>query len=139
LTHRGLRHLRVGVSPVAAGEQTLLTEEALSATDRERHDHPVAHLQSRDGAADLDDLSHVFMAQLVALFHRGLETVEEMEVRAADRRRCDLDDDVARVLDGGVGNRIHPNVAGTVPTERFHRNTPMLVSGTQRDARLKPK
>jgi hypothetical protein len=79
------------------------------------------------------------MAQLVALLRRGLESVEQMEVGAADRRRCDLDDDVARVLDGGVGNRIHPNVAGTVPTERFHRKTPMWVSGTQQDARLKPK
>ena len=55
----------------------------------------------------------------VALFHGGLKAVEEMQVGSADRRRCDLDDDVARILDGGIGDRIDANIARAVPTERF--------------------
>jgi hypothetical protein len=66
------------------------------------------------------------MAQLVALFHRGLKPVEQMEIGAADRRRCDLDDDIAGVRDDGIGHGIHAHVAGTVPTECFHRETPIV-------------
>ena len=81
---------------------------AVAAGDRERHDHAVADLQVLDLRADLDDLAHELVAEDVALLHRRDEAVVEVQVRAADRRRGDPDDRVARVQDLRVGHVARP-------------------------------
>jgi hypothetical protein len=55
------------------------------------------------------------MAEDVAALHGRLVSVEQMKVGAADRASGDLDDSVARVLDLRIRNRVHPDVAFSVP------------------------
>jgi hypothetical protein len=55
------------------------------------------------------------VAENVAALHGRLVTVEEMKVRAADGTGSYLDDRIARMLDLGIGDRIDPNVAFSVP------------------------
>ena len=70
------------------------------------HDDPVADLQLRVVAADLDHLAHGLVAEDVAVFHGGHEAAHQVKIRAADGAGRDLDDDVAPVLDLGIGNRL---------------------------------
>jgi hypothetical protein len=55
------------------------------------------------------------VAEDVAALHGGLVAVEEMKVGAANGAGGDLDDRIAGMLDLGIGNRIDPNVAFSVP------------------------
>jgi hypothetical protein len=38
-----------------------------------------------------------------------------MKIRSADRGGCDFDDDVARILDLGIGNVVATHIAFAVP------------------------
>jgi hypothetical protein len=55
------------------------------------------------------------MAQDVAVFHRRLIAVEQMEIGAADRTGCDFDEGISRVLNLWIRNCIDANVAFAVP------------------------
>ena len=70
--------------------------------------------------ADLDDFAHGLMAEDVALFHRGHDAIEQMQVRTADGAGGDLDDGVAPVLDLGIRHRVASNVVLAVPGQRPH-------------------
>jgi hypothetical protein len=115
MTHRLNRHLGIRIGSVAAREQALLAEEALAATDRKGDDDAVSHFQIGDLGAEFDHLAHILMAQDVAVFHRRLIAVEQMEIGAADRTSCDFDDGISWVLNLWIGNRIDANVAFAVP------------------------
>jgi hypothetical protein len=54
----------------------------------------IADLEISHLGAELDHLTHILMAHDVAALHRRLISVEEMEIRAADRTGGDLDDRV---------------------------------------------
>ena len=115
MTHRLDRHLGVRIGSVAAREEALLAEEALATTDHKGDDDAVPHFQIGDLGAEFDYLAHILMAQDVALFHRRLIAVEQMEIGAADRTGCDFDDSISRVLNRWIGNRIDAYVAFAVP------------------------
>ena len=68
------------------------------------------------------------MTQDVALFHRGHDAIEQMQVRAADGAGGDLDDGVAPVLDLGIRYRVTPNVVLAVPGQRSHSKISMPQS-----------
>jgi hypothetical protein len=55
------------------------------------------------------------MAEDVAALHGRLISIEQMEVGAADGASGDLNDSVARVLDLGIRNCVHPDIAFSVP------------------------
>ncbi len=80
------------------------------ARDDEGHHHAVALFEFRHRAAGLDDDAHRLVAEDVAVFHAGLVAVEEMQVRAADRRGGNLDDGVRGFLNHGIGNCIDADV-----------------------------
>src|SRR5690606_8219516 len=105
---------------VARGEERLAAEEALTAGDVEGNDDAVTLAQGGDGGADFFDYAHGLVAEHVALFHRGHETIHEMEVGPADRRGGDADDGVAGFLDGGISDGIDADVALAVPADSFH-------------------
>jgi hypothetical protein len=92
-----------------------LAKPALSTTDRKRHHDAVSDLKIRDLSAKLDHFAHVFMTENIAAFHGRLIAVKQMQVGAANRTGCDPDDGVPRMLDLGIGNRVDPNVAFSVP------------------------
>src|SRR5882757_9335112 len=79
-----LGHLVIGVRALAAGEETLLAKETFSAGDRKWHHDPIADLKLFVFRTDLDNFAHGLMAENVALFHRGHDAVEQMQVRTAD-------------------------------------------------------
>jgi hypothetical protein len=111
LPHSLGRHLGIRVGAVAAREQPLLAEPALTAANGEGDDYPVADLEVGDLRPELDHLAHVFMTKDVAAFHGGLVAVQQVEGGAADGASGDLDDRVAGMLDLRIRNGIHPNVA----------------------------
>jgi hypothetical protein len=129
LPHDGFGDLGIGVGAVAARKQALLTEEALAAADGERHHDPITDREGRDAAAHRDHLAHVLVAEDITLLHGGLKAVEQMQVRSADGGRGDLDDDVARILNGRIGDGVDANIAGRVPTKCFHVVAPVWGDG----------
>lgn len=82
--------------------EALMTEPAFAAADGERYDNAIADLEIGDPGAKLNHLTHIFMAEDVAAFHRGLISVQEVQVRAANRASGDPDDRITRVLDGRI-------------------------------------
>ena len=113
-------NFRIGVGGVATRKESLFTEEATTTRDREWYHNAVALLQFFDRIAHVNDLSHRFMAENVAFFHRRHKAIKEVKVRAANTARGNLYDRIAWILDIGVGNHVDANVACTVPAERFH-------------------
>jgi hypothetical protein len=108
-------HLGVGIGAIATGKQTLLAEPAFSAADRERHDNPIAYFKICHGRTKLNDLAHVLVAKDIALLHRRLVAVKQMEVRATDGATRYLDDRVAGMLNLGVWNGVDTDVAFSMP------------------------
>jgi hypothetical protein len=70
----------------------------------------------------LDHLAHEFVPEDVAAFHRRHQAIHQMQVRTADRATRHLDDDVATILDFGIGDAIAANVVRAVPAECFHHH-----------------
>jgi hypothetical protein len=106
-----------------------LQKKAFSAGDRKRNYDAVAHLQLVIFGTNLDDLTHGLVAKDIALFHRGHDTVEQMQVRAADGTGGDLDDGISPVLDLGIRYRVTSNVVLAVPSQRSHPKSPSRLSG----------
>jgi len=83
-----LRHPRVGIAVLTARVQLGPAGPTRPARDGEWDDDAVAHRQRRavDPGAHLDDLAHELVAEDVAVLHRRHVAVDQMQVRAADRR-----------------------------------------------------
>ena len=96
-------------------EQPFLAEPALAAADGERRHYPVADLKVGRFRSEFDDLAHIFVAKNVTALHCRLISIQEMQVRAKDCTRGNLDDGITRMLDLRIRNRVHPDVAFSVP------------------------
>jgi hypothetical protein len=120
LAHGLARHFGVWIGGVATGKQPLLAKPAMATTDRERDNDTVADFQVCNFRAELYDLTHVFMAEDISLLHGRLVAVQEVQVRAADCARRYLEDCIAGMLDPGIRDGVHANVALTMPTECAH-------------------
>jgi hypothetical protein len=114
----------VRIGALAAGEVTVLAEEAFAAGDGERHHHAVADFELLVGGADFNHFAHGLMADDVARLHLRDKAAVNMQVRAADRAGGHLDDGVLRMLDLGIGDFFAANVGFAVPGECFHVNAP---------------
>jgi hypothetical protein len=124
-----LRLFRVRIGTLATGIKAVLAEEAFSASNRERHNDPVADLQFLVVFADFDHFAHCLMTEHIAAFHGRHDAVEEVEIRTADGTDRYSDDGVPVVLYLRVGNRFTSNVAFAVPSKGFHvRSTKEYLS-----------
>ena len=112
-------------------KKPFLAEEAFAAGDREGNHDAVADLELVVFRTDLDDFAHGLVAENVALFHRGHDAVEQMQVRTADGAGGDLDDGVASVLDLGIRHGVASNVVLAVPGQRFHPKSPSRVRSVE--------
>jgi len=119
-----LGNLVIGISALAAREEPLLAEEAFATGDRKGHYDSVANLELAVFGTDLDDFTHGLVTEDVALFHRGHDAIEQMQVRAADGAGGDLDDGVSAVLDLRVRHRVASNVVLPVPSQGSHPKSP---------------
>ena len=124
MPHQLLRHPRIRIGVLAEREQVSPAHGTGAAGDRKGNDHPIARLEVLDRAPGLDHLAHEFVAQDVALLHRGDEPVEQVQVRAADRGGGDPDDGVARVEDLGIRDLTDLDVSLAHPADGFHERTP---------------
>jgi hypothetical protein len=107
---------------LALAVQTLLAHEAGAAADVERDDDAVADLQVADAGADLLHDAHRLVADDVAGLHERRQRLVEVQVRAAQRGRGDLDDRVRRLLDPRVGDLADPHVVDALPGDCLHRS-----------------
>src|SRR5258708_866961 len=89
--------LRVRV--IARRPQTLLTEEAAAAGDRERHHYAVASLEVLYCRSDFDYLAHELVAEDIPLHHRRNKATVEMQVGTADGHQTGLHDAIAGIGD----------------------------------------
>jgi hypothetical protein len=115
-----LLHPRVRVRVVAGRPQPAPAEEAAPTGDRERDDHAVADFKVVHAGARLDDLAHELVTEDVAFLHRRDVAVVEVQVGAADGRRSDFDDGVARVENLRLGHVLDPHVVFAEPAKSFH-------------------
>ena len=74
----------------------------------------------RDLVADLDDLSHEFVAQDVALLHGRDVAVIKMQVGTADPGQGDLHDGVLGIAYLRIGDVIHPDIMLAMPAYCLH-------------------
>ena len=97
---------QVAEDPAAAVEAVrvhrLLAVLTLAAGTDTGDDHPVANLEADHRVADLVDDPHALVTEDAAVRDGGHVALQDMEVRAADRRRCELHNDVGRRLDRGL-------------------------------------
>jgi hypothetical protein len=114
----------IGVGALAAREEAFLAKKAFPAGDCKGNYDAVAHLELAVFGTDLDDFAHGLVAENIALFHRGHDAIEQMQVRAADGAGGDLDDGVSPVLDLWVRHRVASNVVLAVPGQRSHLKSP---------------
>ena len=98
----------------------MATKEAFAACDREGDHNSVPDLQLLIFGADLDDLSHALMTDDVTRLHLGNHTVENVEVRAADRASSHSDDGIPRCFDLWIGHCFAADVALPMPAKRLH-------------------
>src|SRR5918992_4769596 len=92
LGHPGIR---IGV--LAEGEQLFSAEETLPTGNWKRRDAPIADADIPCLASHLDHFAHEFMAEHVPLLHRRHEAVVEVQIRATNGRRGDLNDGITPV------------------------------------------
>jgi hypothetical protein len=111
-----LRHPGIGVRVIAQRPEMLLAEEAVAAGDGKGHHNAVADLQIVNFGAYVHHLAHKLVAEDVPFLQRGDETVEEMQVRAADGGPCDFNYGVPRIQNNGIPDPLNSHVVWTMPT-----------------------
>ena len=120
---------RVAEDPAAAAHAdavvALLAEPAAPAGADAREQHAVALGHGADAASGLDHRADRLVSQHRPRRGLGHIALEDVQVRAADRRGVDLDDDVARGLDLGIGNRVPAALPGAVIDESLHFRPPL--------------
>ena len=109
--------------PRAVGRHPALAGRAAAARRDRRDEHAVALLQVADRGARLDHRPDRLVAEDAALGHGRHVPLEDVQVRAADRRRVHLDDDVRRLADAGVGSRLPRPLTGPTEDECLHGAT----------------
>jgi len=84
------------------------------------NNYPIADLEVLHCTANFSDGADTFVAQNAALGDGGDIAFENMEIGATNSGGVDLDDDIGRLLDDGVGNFFPLFQTGTVLDECFH-------------------
>jgi hypothetical protein len=97
-------HTGVGVGVLTQRIELSRTRIAGATGDRKGHDYSVAHRQISDPGTNLDDVSHELMTQDVALLHGRYVAVVEVQIRATDSSRGDLDNGIALIQDHRIRN-----------------------------------
>jgi len=100
--------------------QLLVTHEAVTTGDVERHDHPVTGADVPHLAPDRLDDPHGLVAEDVTLVDEPAQHLVQVKVGPTDPAGGDPHDGVGRLLDGGIGNGVDSDVALGMPGECFH-------------------
>src|SRR5436190_9232699 len=115
VSHKLLCLFLVAIGTVAAGPEFFLTKETFAAADGERNDHAITLLKFCDGASDFHHFAHRFVAEDVAFFHRWHVMIVKMQVRPADSSGCDFYNDITRIFDDRIWNRVATHITFAVP------------------------
>src|SRR5207253_682944 len=111
------------VRVIARGPQTLLTEEAVAAGDREWHHHAVASPEVVYLRSDFHDLAHELVAEDIPLHHRRNIAIVEMQVGATDGRQTVLHDAIVGIDDPRVWYVLDPHIIDAIPAHSFHHSS----------------
>src|SRR5437762_1302120 len=106
VSHELLCLFLVAIGPVAAGPEFFFAKETFATTDGERDDHAVTLLKLCNGASNFHYFAHRFVAEDVALLHLWHVMIVQMQVRPADSGGCDFYNDITRIFDDRIWNRI---------------------------------
>ena len=117
---RGAHALIADLSGLALGVQAGIAHVAVAAGDLERDHHAVTDLQVPHLGAHLLDDAHRFVAQDVALGHECTQYLVQMQVGTADVGGGDSNDRVGRLLDPRIRDRIHTDLAFSLPGDCSH-------------------
>ena len=117
---RGAFALVPDLGRLALREELLLAHVAAPAGDVERDHDPVTGLDVPHlGTHGLDD-PHRLVTEDVAFVHERPHDLVEVQVRTADPAGSDSDNRVGRLLDGGIGDVFHADVALSVISDGLH-------------------
>ena len=115
---------QVAEDPATAGQAlavaALLAVAAAPARAHARHEHAIAGRDGRDACADLLDGADGLVTQDRSSRGLGHVALEDVQVGAADRRGVDPHDDVGRVDDRRVSDRVPAPLTGAVVDESLH-------------------
>src|SRR5437764_15114268 len=99
--------------------QPVLAKEAVPARDWKRHHYSVPFLELGNFIPSLLDYSHEFMAESDRLF-LWKKPIVNVEIRPADRGRCNLQKNVFRMFDSRIGYLIDLDVPRLVKYGCLH-------------------
>ena len=117
-------HSRIN-SEAIRGE-TCFTVFAEATTDVKWQADLVAFFNAADSRTYLDHFTGVLVTEHASRFEIGPALVH-MQVRTANVGGGDLDDHIVGLLNSGVGNIFHADVAGSVVHDCFHGARPLLI------------
>ncbi len=106
----------------AGSERLHLAEKAAAAGNNERNHHTITRLDGRHLRADFFDDAHEFVTKNIALLCGGDLASIQMQVRATNSGRRDLQQDVIRFLDDRVGDSFHTHIVGAVISQCTHED-----------------
>src|SRR5689334_2105105 len=111
---------RIGITVLAQRPHVVLTAPALTACNRERHDHTIPDFDLFYFLADFHHLAHELVAEDVTVLHRRHESVEEMQIGSTDCRRRDTYDGVTVVENLWIGHVFDFDVFRALPAVSSH-------------------
>ena len=103
--------------------KTCFTVFAEATTDVKWQADLVTFFDAADSSTDLDDFTGILVTENASRFEIGPPLVH-MQVRTANVGGCDLDDHIVGLLNSGVRNIFHADVAGSVVNDCFHGYRP---------------
>jgi hypothetical protein len=106
---------RIGIRVVAERVEIVLAIPAGSADDERGNDDAVASLHFLDFWTNLHDLTHELMTDNVSVAHRWEIAIDEVEVRAACCRHCDLQDGIMWIHDFRIRHRLYTKIIDPIP------------------------
>jgi hypothetical protein len=118
VTEDFVRGVLVTIAPFTDREVATLALVTFAADDREGNDNPISDPKRAIFIADFHHLAHEFVTHDVAGLHAWHESIEQVQVRAANGTGRYLYDRISGMFDDRVWDRLPPDVLLALPDKR---------------------
>jgi hypothetical protein len=115
VSHEFFGFFLVAICAVATGPELFFAKETFATTNGEGDHYTITLLKFGNRASNFHHFAHRFVTEDVAFFHRWHVMIVQMQVRPADSGGCDPYNDVARVFDDWIRNRVATHITFPVP------------------------